>query len=333
MDDQGSQNSQNLSMDDTTSNTGSSSPISSSTGPTTPRENFSNPSQNPPITNFATEEQVTTAGNESASIQEAVTAPHAPRKYGGKKVVATIFGILVLIGGVASGVFLVQRQQEIRERAAKGSACDQSPDCVLVDNARNSGSKTVEREIIYVDITDKEFHRYYPGDSDDGCRKVNIAGNTVSWERYGDGPNCKDVSNVQIWMGNEQPTNTPTPPPENTPTLPPGKTPTLTPPITEPPNISAECSNVKAYNTSWNLLTQAQLNDLDSGTTIRFTVSGTANSGSFDKARFSVNSASLGETTLKKPSSEEFYIEYTIPADTDSFDVSAQIHHSELGWF
>src|SRR3989344_606304 len=54
---------------------------------------------------------------------EIITAPHAPKKYGGTKIIATIFGILLLIGGVTAGVILVQRQQQIAEKAASGKEC------------------------------------------------------------------------------------------------------------------------------------------------------------------------------------------------------------------
>lgn len=325
--------------------------------------------------------------NPSQFNQESViTAPHAPQKYGGKKIIATIFGILVLLGGLTAGIILVQNQQNLNEQAASGSDCDQSPDCELVDDAPNNGSHIVDGQITYVDITDKEYHRYFPGDNDDGCRRVNISGNTVTWEKYGDGPNCKDISNVQIkfqgsmefikichftsdpsehpwqaieiskqaWdLGHDDAhdfkktqydflyANTdPTciwPEPGNF-----GITcadiwcennapPNITPgPVDQ---ITAECSEVKAYNASWKPLTTEELNDLPSGSKIRFTVYGESSSGTLDKARFSVNSVSIGETTLKRPGTDEFYIEYTLPENLTNFTVNAQIYHSELGWF
>ncbi len=271
---------------------------------------------NPNLTNLPSTES-------KPNLENIISPPVPDKKYESKKFIATIFGILILVSSVSIGVYLVQKQQDIRERAASGSTCDQSPDCELVDNAANKGSKTVERQIIYVDITDKEYHRYYPGDTDDGCRKVNITSNTISWEKYGEGSNCKDISNVQIWMSKEEPSNTPTPLPSIT----------QSPTITQPPSISAKCSDLKVYSQNWNPLSQQELNKLTPGTKVIFAVSGTANSGIFDKARFSVNSKSLGETTLKKPVTEEFYIYYTIPENTVNFNVEAQIHHSELGWF
>lgn len=374
--------------------TSTTSQIDKNSNPTINSDNANNPYNDSSLSNPPLSTDTNTDTDQGGFIQnegqEMITAPHAPQKYGGKKIIATIFGILVLIGGVTAGVVLVQQRQNLEQQAASGSACDQSPDCVLVDNAPNSGSRTVDREITYVDITDKEYHRYNPGNNDDGCRRVNISGNTISWERYGDGPECKDVSNVQIWMS-QGPTPTNAGQPEfvkichytadqsahpwqaievskqgwesghdeahdfkktefdffytntdpNCPWPDPGNQGITcadiwceggSPNPTSPQNF-ASCSEVKAYDTSWNLLSQTQLANLNSGTIVRFTVSGSASSGTFDKARFSVNSVSLGETTLKKPSSGEFYIEYTIPEGTTSFNVDAQIHHTELGWF
>lgn len=97
--------------------------------------------------------------------------------------------------------------------------------------------------------------------------------------------------------------------------------------------VSAECSNVIAYDENWVALTPSALSQLEEGDVVRFAVFGTASEGTFDMARFSVNGAAAVEVTDLKPSSQEFYYEYTIPEDEDTFNVSAEIHHSELGWF
>jgi hypothetical protein len=266
---------------------------------------------------------------------------HVPEKYGGKKVIATIFGIMLLVGAVATGVYLAQRVQNPNEQAESGSECEQSIDCDLVDNAPNSGTRTVGRNIIYVDITDQEYHRYYPGNNDDGCRRVNISGKTVTWERYGSGSDCKDVSNVQIWMGDVTSTFTPSPTPiaTLTPTTPPGQTATITPTKsatntvtpTTTAVISASCSEVKAYNANGALLTPAQLAQLKPGDEVRFAVIGQTSGGSFSKARFTVNSATPVESATKN-TAEEYYIDYTIPAGTATFNVKGEVFHSTLGW-
>lgn len=97
--------------------------------------------------------------------------------------------------------------------------------------------------------------------------------------------------------------------------------------------VSAECSNVIAYDENWVALTPNALSQLEEGDVVRFAVFGTASEGTFDMARFSINGAAAVESTDIKPSSQEFYYEYTIPAGEDTFNVSAEIHHSELGWF
>jgi hypothetical protein len=297
---------------------------------------------------FQTISQVAQDSN-STNPAAVVTSPHVPKKYGGKKILATIFGVALLVVGVTAGVLLVQRQQEISERAASGEECTHSPDCILLEGRGNSGSFSAPRIITRVDITARYFHEYFPGDTDNGCYKVSIHGRDLSWERIGSGPDCKDISNIQIWMGDE-PTSTPTTPPStpteppSTPTDGPTSTPTGTPTTTptgtititptEPPTQpTAECSEVKAYNTSWVQLTQDQLDNLGSGDRVRFTVSGSTSEGTFDKARFTINGSQKDPVSTKKPGTEEFYYEYVIPSDETSFTVGAQVHHSSLGWF
>ena len=270
-----------------------------------------------------------------------VLAPHTPKKYGGKKVIATIFGLVFLVGAVSIGVYLVRQQQLLQQQAASGRECQQSPDCVLLDNPGNEGSFDAPRPIIRADITDQEVHGYGIGESDDGCRRVTIRDNYISWNKYGSGNECKDISNVQVWLGQPpQPSNTPTPTeiPSPTPTTPPGITPSATPTTnpspspTTPPSITAQCSAVTAYDVNWNTLSATELSSLEEGDLVRFAVSGSASGGSFNKARFSVNGQSIGESLTKKPGSDEFYKEYTIPAGTVYFEVKGEVFHSTLGW-
>jgi hypothetical protein len=110
-----------------------------------------------------------------------------------------------------------------------------------------------------------------------------------------------------------------------TPTGPGGPTPT--------PGITAQCLDVKAYNTNWSQLTVSQLSQLKAGDRVRFTVAGTSvGGGSIDKARFRINGVTRPEVTQKKPGTEEYYDEYIIPSGTTTFTIHAQIHHTTLGW-
>lgn len=94
--------------------------------------------------------------------------------------------------------------------------------------------------------------------------------------------------------------------------------------------VTALCLNIKAYDENWIRLSLSDLSSLQPGTKIRITVSGDTSSGNFDMARFSVNSVTLGETTQLKPETQEFYDEYVIPVDVQSFSIEAQLHHQQL---
>jgi hypothetical protein len=87
------------------------------------------------------------------------------------------------------------------------------------------------------------------------------------------------------------------------------------------------------YDVNWVELTAAQLAALKAGDKVRFTVMGTTNAGQFDQARFTVNGTLRAPVTAKKPTSGEFYDEYTIPSGVTSFTVKGEVHHSTIGWF
>jgi hypothetical protein len=113
-----------------------------------------------------------------------------------------------------------------------------------------------------------------------------------------------------------------------TPTQPGG--PTVT--STVAPEATAQCLNIRAFNTSWIELSSTQLAALKAGDIVRFTVAGTATSGSFDMARFKINGVQRADVTQKRPGTQEFYDEYVIPSGVTTFTINAQIHHTTLGW-
>lgn len=135
--------------------------------------------------------------------QELIISPHTPQKYGGKKVIATIFGILLLIGGVAAGVLLVQRIQEIRERATSGIECEWSSDCILLNNPGNSGSFSAPRAISHIFISTQRSQRFDPPKGSDGCYDVTIETTKLTWKKVGTGTDCQDINNIQVWLVEE----------------------------------------------------------------------------------------------------------------------------------
>jgi len=107
-------------------------------------------------------------------------------------------------------------------------------------------------------------------------------------------------------------------------------TPTPSPSPTATPTSGGQCTEVKAYDTTWNLLTSTDLGKLEAGDTVRFTVLGTATQGTFDAARFTINGSLKPQVTTKKPNTNDFYYEYTLPAGVTSFEIKAELHHAGL---
>jgi hypothetical protein len=112
----------------------------------------------------------------------------------------------------------------------------------------------------------------------------------------------------------------------------------VTPAPTNPPSVpggpTAQCSATKAYDTSFNLLTSTQLAALQPGDHVRFAVTGTTSSGTFDKARFTINGVLRPDVITKVPATGEFYDEYVIPTGVTAFNVTSQIHHAGLNaWY
>ncbi|HKB88182.1 MAG TPA: hypothetical protein VKC53_00890 [Patescibacteria group bacterium] len=107
-------------------------------------------------------------------------------------------------------------------------------------------------------------------------------------------------------------------------------------PTPTPPTAAGSCQAVKAYSSTWTLLTGADLSALHSGSVINFCVAGTATgTGAFDKGKFTINTVVQAETTTKGSGAavNDYCQNYTIPTAITTFNVSAQIHHSVLGWF
>ncbi|MCK4588313.1 hypothetical protein KAT60_00665 [Candidatus Woesebacteria bacterium] len=328
-----------------------------------------------------------------ADIPPIVTTGGKPKGKVSKKVIATILGILFLVGGVSAGVILVQQQQEIREQArlpepckiCSGEICIETgisfclPDlneCELsVDCATSTPTSTPptstptptpDPEDPLCSLIDPEYcvgnnpsNDCWCGDASGPsnepywCCKLNgnpgkrVSGTTscrcpdpYNWgprEEYGyfwcfntlgkctgEVVPCTgylpgaDFCDTSVSCGTE-------PDPRCY-----GTTPTPTP----TDETYASCLEIQAFDTEWNPI--ADLSSLVAGDVIRFTVSGDTNSGSFDKARFRINSPTWRTVVVaKKPGTSNFYDEYTIPEGVTSFTINAQIHHTNLDidWF
>ena len=98
------------------------------------------------------------------------------------------------------------------------------------------------------------------------------------------------------------------------------------------PIVSASCQDIKIFDEEWNPISADGLKALSPGDVIRITVVGLATSGSFDMARFTINGTLRPEVTQKRPGTEEFFDEYTIPVGVSTFNIKAEIHHSSNIW-
>ena len=268
------------------------------------------------------------------------------KKFGGGRIIATILGILVLTGGIIGGVILTQQQQDIRERAAGAvftctqAHANQHPQCLGINatwqdswceinicpngdtngngacSAGDDTGATVEFGDCFSDILPRVATL-----TKGTCYQIDTAVSKT------DGRWCNLSGDPCIGYQDNLNTCVPqTPPPSPT-----------TPPVT------AQCLDVKAYTEAWALVSTAQLSQLKIGNKVNFCVTGSATQGSFDKAKFTINSTTFPETTTARPgSANEFCQLYTIGepdttagaagADPNSIGVSAQIHHPTLGW-
>jgi hypothetical protein len=220
---------------------------------------------------------------------------------GNAKKIAAILGIIMIIGATGVGVFLAGRQQL---RPAAAWDCSKYNFAVSRDGlvtAINGSTRNEPIQQANVKINDAQVAKFdvpalSPGQSAN-LGNVDIpTGGTFSWEVTGTG-DCSDSGSYQG-------------------------------------QASISCNAVKAFDKNWNALTGAGLASLKAGDIVRFTAVGTATSGTLDKARFTINGTARAEVTNKRPGTDEFYDEYTIPVNITAFNVTAQVHHQQSdSWY
>ncbi|MDP3918199.1 MAG: hypothetical protein Q8Q30_03435, partial [Candidatus Woesebacteria bacterium] len=228
--------------------------------------------------------------------------PTPKKKFAGGKIIATILGLFLLIGGVGAGVYLVQQNQDIREKAG---GCRNDGDC---DNGQ-----TCNKQQRCVGGDNTPVGPGCGGGSGDGCEGASV-GESCGGEKV-----CKKRENGSCSCVGSDPIPVPVPAPTVPPTKPPIK------PV-------ASCQNIKAYSPTWELLTNTQLSTLTAGSKVNFCVTGTTSVEVFDKARFTINNVVQNETTSIRPGTTDFCQGYAIPATIKTFNITAQIHHVTLGW-
>ncbi len=117
-----------------------------------------------------------------------------------RKLIAIV--VVIIVVGLVAGIFLVQRNQELRKKASGpgGSDCGQSTDCVKLDSPPNAGAYLVTRAVDHVIIKAGTADFSFPGYSGT-CYTVSISSDRVDWEKVGtSGPECQNISHIEIWF-------------------------------------------------------------------------------------------------------------------------------------
>lgn len=325
---------------------------------------FQEPELNKPPTPSGTPTQGSAAPQEIAPM---ISTPK--KKFGGGRIIATILGILLLVGGVGAGLILTQQRQVFEQKA--GSCVD--VDCAITLNQ--------DGKYHYDESKDQHKDEDLDGNGQQDNTDLNYlntviqpVGSATDNNCTGDGlcptgsscinnacvstslackigdPNapgcCANLSEADCaatgdvvcengpvgarkecrigGVGGQHCTlsvGSSTECGGANPTEPPGSTP------------SVSCLNVKAYDSSWVSLSEAQLSELAPSTVVNFCVGGTASEGNFDQAEFKIGEAAKTSTTTPRPgSTNEFCQSYTIKATDTTVSVKARIHHVTLGW-
>ncbi len=388
-------------------------PLNPAVTPTTPAPDTSSPtidvppppmqdgafSPPPPIVEEKKPVETSAPTQETGATNSAQTIPDIPpvistsstksKKPVGKKMIATILGVLVLVGGIGAGVILVQNQQDIREKADT-LVCVYDSECGFGETCENNKCVTITPEC--VNDTDCD-----PGETCNANGKcVSAAVTTYQCSSRGSSGTrkplsakinitlddinkckafCENQDACKVWVTRYTCSSTGTSGgcQENPSVLEKidvngvsgscisggfdqsivcgtqqvdigcfGSTGadganyafmTYVGPTSCSSNgiITGSCLDIKAFDTEWSPITS--LSSLVAGDVVRFTVAGSSSSGSFDKAKFTINGTLRTEVSIKKPGTDEFYDEYTIPEGVTTFTINAELYHSSLGWF
>ncbi len=224
-----------------------------------------------------------------------------PQKKPTKKIVAAIVGVLLLITGLVSGVVLINQQQLFQQKAWDCTKYHFVMTQTGKISAVNDSNRVepLQKADVFINnqkVTTVNVPQLAAGQSAVVGQVTVPSNGAFNWQVKG----LSDCSSAGSFQAQE----------------------------------TAKCLNIKAYDKNWNLLTQTQLTALKAGSVVRFAVAGSTSSGAFSKARFTINGTKGPEVTTKRPTSEDYYYEYTIPTGTSTFSISAELFHNQFNaWF
>jgi hypothetical protein len=248
-----------------------------------------------------------------------ITTINPPKKkFAGGKVIATILGLFILVGGVGTGVYLTQQNQNINEKAGDTnplgpttvSDISQVPADALAVGCTGAicGNGTTGEYRIenHNDRTDA----YVPGNCPTGTYPDLTQAPTCSVAPPNCCSNAPDGHVVYSWGQDRQ---------DFWECVYPCK-----------PVLKLSCQSVTAYaKGSETVLTSSQLSELKTGDVIKLCVTGSAtgsNPVKYDKAKFTINSVEQTEISVAT-ADNKFCQEYTIPTGTTTFNITAKMHY------
>lgn len=316
---------------------------------TTPPQNKDQDIKNPSPT--PTDSASSSPTDDIANIPPVVTGSIPKKKFAGGKVIATILGLFLLIGGLGAGVYLTQQNQNIEEKAE----CLPDPN-ITYYNCGDGVAQLTEEPNLRPGETQEcwqgvclvkdqyggvigEYRIVGSGGGGVDCRNERVDcppnstinlnkpkdtfcltenGAILCGERNGIGTAQRQTGccgNIRTDENGDEFC----------------RNPEFTTYDCESAD-TASCQNVKAYDEDWMLLTSTQLSQLKTGDKLNFCVTGVTSNGSFDKAKFTINNVAQAETTTKRPNSNDYCQNYVIPTGGTTFNITAKIHHVTLGW-
>lgn len=218
-----------------------------------------------------------------------------------KKMIGAIIGIFLLVVGLVSGLFLVSQRQQFQQKAWDCSkyhfVMTKEGQITAVNDSTNA--EPLQQADVFINnakVTTVDVPALNPGQSTVIGQVTVPATGTFNWEVRG----LADCSSTGSFTAQE----------------------------------TAKCVDIKAYDENWTLLSAAELTTLKAGSVVRFAVTGSTSTGAFSKARFKINGELGAEVTTKRPTSEDFYTEFTVPKGTTTFTIFAELFHSQFNkWF
>ncbi len=299
------------------------------------------------------------------SMPPVVTSSTPNKKYAGGKVIATILGLFLLVGGVGAGVYLTSQNQDIREKAFTNDttlkdSCNlisvtitDSNSCPDIRGTSNKNDISTYSSIVEITNLTNQRHVLQAVLNSNFCNRG--TGAEISCQLSGNAQN-QDIElkpNERKKMRIDRIADRKTPSGSSCGSF---QEDFLVKSIdgdtkchgnataglmawgacqtgTDCPSVNAACQGIKAYRPNWTLMSATELGALKIGDRVAFCATGVNPTGVFDQARFTINGMVRNVTTTVLPGTANTFCDsITIPATVNSFDVKAQIHDSVEGW-